>query len=163
MSTEFRIGQGYDVHALVPGRRLVLGGVEIAHPRGLLGHSDADVLLHAITDALLGAAALGDIGDHFPPSDPQWKGAASRLFVEHAAGLITKAGGMIDHVDVTIICEAPKVGPYRDRMRDSLCDMLRLDRRRISVKATTTEQLGFTGRKEGIAAQAVATIRMKDD
>jgi 2-C-methyl-D-erythritol 4-phosphate cytidylyltransferase/2-C-methyl-D-erythritol 2,4-cyclodiphosphate synthase len=140
-----------------------LCGVALPHPRGLAGHSDADVALHAITDALLGAAALGDIGDHFPPSDPQWKGAPSRLFLEHAVRLIADRGGIIDHVDVTIICEAPKVGPFRDSMRDSLAEILRLARSRISVKATTTERLGFTGRKEGIAAQAVATIRLRDD
>ena len=158
-----RTGLGFDVHAFGGDGPVWLCGVALPHPRGLAGHSDADVALHAITDALLGAAALGDIGDHFPPSDPQWKGASSRLFLEHAVRLIADRGGIIDHVDVTIICEAPKVGPFRDSMRDSLAEILRLARSRISVKATTTERLGFTGRKEGIAAQAVATIRLRDD
>jgi 2-C-methyl-D-erythritol 4-phosphate cytidylyltransferase / 2-C-methyl-D-erythritol 2,4-cyclodiphosphate synthase len=157
-----RTGMGFDVHAFGGEGPVWLCGIAVPHARGLAGHSDADVALHALTDALLGAAALGDIGDHFPPSDPQWKGAPSRLFLEHAVQLITSRGGMIDHVDLTIICEAPRVGPYRDSMRAALADMLQLPVTRISVKATTTERLGFTGRSEGIAAQAVATIRMKD-
>ena len=157
-----RTGFGFDVHAFGGEGPVWLCGVPIPHPSGLAGHSDADVALHALTDALLGAAALGDIGAHFPPSDPQWKGAPSGLFLAHAARLIAEQGGIIDNVDVTIVCEAPKVGPHRDAMRDSLAALLRLDRGRISVKATTTERLGFTGRNEGIAAQAVATIRMKD-
>jgi len=157
-----RTGLGFDVHAFGGDGPVWLGGVAVPHPRGLAGHSDADVALHALTDALLGAAALGDIGDHFPPSDPQWKGAPSRLFLEHAASLISARGGVIDHADLTIICESPKIGPYRDSIRESIAGMLRLPVTRISVKATTTERLGFTGRAEGIAAQAVTTIRMKD-
>lgn len=157
-----RTGLGFDVHAFGGEGPVWLGGIAVQHPRGLAGHSDADVALHALTDALLGAAALGDIGDHFPPSGPQWKGAPSRLFLEHAAALISARGGVIDHADLTIICESPKIGPYRDSIRASIAGILRLPITRISVKATTTERLGFTGRAEGIAAQAVATIRMKD-
>jgi len=157
-----RTGLGFDVHAFGGDGPVWLGGVALPHARGLAGHSDADVALHALTDALLGAAALGDLGDHFPPSDPQWKGAPSRLFLEHAASLISARDGVIDHADLTIICELPKIGPYRDSIRESIAGMLRLPVTRISVKATTTERLGFTGRAEGIAAQAVTTIRMKD-
>jgi 2-C-methyl-D-erythritol 4-phosphate cytidylyltransferase/2-C-methyl-D-erythritol 2,4-cyclodiphosphate synthase len=157
-----RTGMGFDVHAFGGTGPVWLGGVAIPHERGLAGHSDADVALHALTDALLGAAALGDIGDHFPPSNPQWKGAPSRLFLEHAAALIRDSGGVIDHVDLTIICEAPKIGPHRLAIRSTVAELLRLPLTRVSVKATTTERLGFTGRTEGIAAQAVATIRMKD-
>ena len=157
-----RTGSGYDVHAFGGEGPVWLGGVAIPHGRGLAGHSDADVALHALTDALLGAAALGDIGDHFPPSDPQWKGAPSRLFLEHAVRLIVAHGGVIDHVDLTIICEEPRIGPYRDSIRASIAETLQLPVTRVSVKATTTERLGFTGRAEGIAAQAIATIRMKD-
>ena len=127
------------------------------------GHSDADVALHALTDAILGALGAGDIGDHFPPSDPQWRGAASSLFLEHARDLVAQAGGRIDHVDLTIICEAPRIGPYRDAMRERIAGLLRLSSSRISIKATTTERLGFTGRGEGIAAQAVATVMRGDD
>jgi 2-C-methyl-D-erythritol 4-phosphate cytidylyltransferase/2-C-methyl-D-erythritol 2,4-cyclodiphosphate synthase len=155
-----RTGSGFDVHAFAGNGPIMLGGVEVGHDRGLAGHSDADVALHAITDALLGAAALGDIGDHFPPSDPQWKGASSDLFLAHAAALIRAAGGTIDHVDCTIICEAPKVGPHREAMRSAIARILGLPVGQVSVKATTTERLGFTGRGEGIAAQAVATIRL---
>lgn len=154
-----RTGMGFDVHAFAPGHSLWLGGLEIAHDRSLKGHSDADVLLHAITDALLGAIGAGDIGDHFPPSDPQWRGAASSVFLEHAAGLVAARGGLIDHVDATIICEAPKIGPVRDAIRRHVAGLLRLPADRISVKATTTERLGFAGRGEGIAVQAVATVR----
>lgn len=157
-----RTGLGFDVHAFGGDGPVWLGGVAVPHERGLAGHSDADVALHALTDALLGAAALGDIGDHFPPSDPQWKGAPSRLFLEHAVGLITARGGIVDHADLTLICETPRIGPYRDSIRANIAALLRLPLSRISVKATTTERLGFTGRAEGIAAQAVATIRMKD-
>lgn len=157
-----RTGLGFDVHAFGGAGPVWLCGVPIPHARGLAGHSDADVALHALVDALLGAAALGDIGDHFPPSDPQWKGAPSRLFVEHAVALLAARGAIIDHVDVTIICEKPKVGPHRAEMRTALSSLLRVDENRISVKATTTERLGFTGREEGIAAQAVATIRMNN-
>jgi 2-C-methyl-D-erythritol 4-phosphate cytidylyltransferase / 2-C-methyl-D-erythritol 2,4-cyclodiphosphate synthase len=156
-----RTGVGYDVHRLEAGEELWLCGVKIPHDMGLSGHSDADVALHALTDALLGAAALGDIGDHFPPSDPQWRGAASARFVEHARDLITSSGGLIDHVDVTLICEAPKIGPYRQAMREKVAELLRLPLSAVSIKATTTERLGFTGRREGIAAQAAATIRMR--
>ena len=155
-----RTGQGFDVHAFAGSGPLILGGVEVSHERGLAGHSDADVALHAITDALLGAAALGDIGDHFPPSNPQWKGAASDQFLAQAAALIRAAGGTIDHVDCTIICEAPKVGPHRAAMRARIAEILGLAVDRVSIKATTTERLGFTGRGEGIAAQATATIRL---
>jgi 2-C-methyl-D-erythritol 4-phosphate cytidylyltransferase/2-C-methyl-D-erythritol 2,4-cyclodiphosphate synthase len=158
-----RIGFGFDVHAFAPGDALWLGGVRIPHDKGLAGHSDADVVLHALTDAILGAIGAGDIGDHFPPSDPQWGGAASSLFVEHARALVEEAGGRIAHVDVTIICEAPRIGPYRDAMRARVATLLRLPLSRTSIKATTTERLGFTGRGEGIAAQAVATIMMGDN
>ena len=158
-----RTGTGFDVHAFGSGDHVWLGGIRIPHDRGLRGHSDADVALHALTDALLGAIAAGDIGDHFPPSDPQWKGAPSSLFLDHARDLVTKAGGRIVHADVTIICEAPRIGPYRDAMRQLIADLLRLPVARISVKATTTERLGFTGRGEGIAAQAVATVMMGED
>ena len=157
-----RTGQGFDVHAFSGDGPIMLGGVPIPHDRGLAGHSDADVALHSITDALLGAAALGDIGDHFPPSDPRWKGAASDQFLAHAGLLIRSAGGIIDHVDCTIICEAPKVGPHRLAMRKAIAVILEIALDRVSVKATTTERLGFTGRGEGIAAQAVATIRLPD-
>jgi 2-C-methyl-D-erythritol 4-phosphate cytidylyltransferase/2-C-methyl-D-erythritol 2,4-cyclodiphosphate synthase len=138
----------------------MLGGLEIAHERGLSGHSDADVALHAITDALLGAAGLGDIGEHFPPSDPRWKGANSALFVSHAVKLLDARGGVIDHIDCTIIAEAPKIGPHRAAMRARIAEIAGLRIDQVSVKATTTEGLGFTGRREGIAAQAVASIRM---
>jgi 2-C-methyl-D-erythritol 4-phosphate cytidylyltransferase/2-C-methyl-D-erythritol 2,4-cyclodiphosphate synthase len=155
-----RAGSGFDVHAFAGDGPIMLGGIEVAYSRGLAGHSDADVVLHAITDALLGAAALGDIGDHFPPSDPQWKGASSELFLAHAAELIHSTGGTIDHVDCTIICEAPKIGPHRPAMRQRIADILGIMITQVSVKATTTERLGFTGRGEGIAAQATATIRL---
>ncbi|MFL6844800.1 MAG: bifunctional 2-C-methyl-D-erythritol 4-phosphate cytidylyltransferase/2-C-methyl-D-erythritol 2,4-cyclodiphosphate synthase [Allosphingosinicella sp.] len=158
-----RTGLGFDVHAFAPGEALWLGGLSIPHSRGLSGHSDADVALHALTDALLGAAGEGDIGDHFPPSDPQWRGAASSLFVEHARGLIERRGGRIDHVDLTLICEAPRIGPHRAAMRERIAALLGLAESRVSVKATTTERLGFAGRGEGIAAQAVATIRLPED
>jgi 2-C-methyl-D-erythritol 4-phosphate cytidylyltransferase/2-C-methyl-D-erythritol 2,4-cyclodiphosphate synthase len=138
----------------------MLGGVEIPHPRGLAGHSDADVVLHAITDALLGAAGLGDIGEHFPPSDPRWKGAESSLFVEKAVELLRTSGAVIDHLDCTLIAEEPKIGPHRAAMRQRIADIAGLARDQVSIKATTTEGLGFTGRREGIAAQAVASIRM---
>jgi len=156
-----RTGIGFDVHAFAGQGPLMLGGIEIAHAHGLAGHSDADVVLHAITDALLGAAGLGDIGEHFPPSDPQWRGAASAIFLGHAAGLIRDAGGIIDFIDCTVIAEAPKVGPHRAAMRSRVAEILGLAASQVSIKATTTERLGFTGRGEGIAAQAVATIRME--
>ena len=155
-----RTGMGFDVHAFAGSGPVMLGGIEVPHERGLAGHSDADVVLHAITDALLGAAGLGDIGEHFPPSDPQWKGASSDLFLRHAAELIRGNGAILDHVDCTVIAEEPKVGPYRAAMRQRIAEILRLALGQVSVKATTTEGLGFTGRGEGIAAQAVASIRM---
>ncbi|HEX8534027.1 MAG TPA: bifunctional 2-C-methyl-D-erythritol 4-phosphate cytidylyltransferase/2-C-methyl-D-erythritol 2,4-cyclodiphosphate synthase [Allosphingosinicella sp.] len=155
-------GLGFDVHALAAGEELWLGGLHIPHDRGLKGHSDADVALHALTDALLGAAGEGDIGEHFPPSDPQWRGAPSSRFLEHARELIQARGGRIDHVDLTIICEAPRIGPHKQAMRQRIADLLRLPLERVSLKATTTERLGFTGRGEGIAAQAVATIRLPE-
>ena len=147
---------------IVAGEELWLGGILIPHDKGLSGHSDADVALHALTDALLGAAGAGDIGTHFPPSDAQWRGAPSSRFLEHARDLVLAACGRIDFIDLTIICEAPKVGPYRDAMRARIAGLLRLPESRISIKATTTERLGFTGRKEGIAAQAIATISIAE-
>ena len=158
----YRTGLGYDVHRLADGEELWLGGIKIDHPRGLSGHSDADVVLHALVDALLGATAQGDIGQHFPPSDPQWKGAYSAQFVEHAAKLTAQAGYAIANVDLTIICEAPKIGPYRDVMQARIAELLSLDAGQVSVKATTTERLGFTGRGEGIAAQAIATVYQQE-
>lgn len=156
-----RTGLGFDVHRFESGRPLWLCGVQVPHEQGLAGHSDADVALHALVDAILGAMAAGDIGDHFPPSDPQWKDADSSQFLAHARQLVARSGGLIDHVDVTIICEVPKVGPYRQAMREHIAALLRLDVNRVSVKATTTERLGFTGRKEGIAAHAIATVRSR--
>lgn len=153
-------GFGYDVHRLAAGEELWLGGVRIPHDRGLLGHSDADVVLHAITDAVLGCIGAGDIGTHFPPSDARWRGASSDCFLEHARDLVETEGGRIVHTDVTIICEAPKIGPHRDAIRARIAGLLRLPLARVSVKATTTERLGFTGREEGIAAQAVATVSL---
>jgi 2-C-methyl-D-erythritol 4-phosphate cytidylyltransferase/2-C-methyl-D-erythritol 2,4-cyclodiphosphate synthase len=153
-----RIGQGFDVHAFGPGDAVWLCGVRIAHGQGLVGHSDADVGLHALTDALLGAIGEGDIGDHFPPSDPKWKGADSSTFLRHAAALIADRGGEIVNVDVTLICETPKIKPHREAMRARIAELLGLAIDRVSVKATTTEQLGFTGRGEGMAAQAVAAV-----
>ena len=153
-----RVGMGYDVHRLAEGEELWLGGIRIEHERGLAGHSDADVALHAIVDALLGAIADGDIGSHFPPSDPQWKGASSDRFLAHAAKLVTDAGYAVGNIDLTIICEAPKIGPHRQAMRVRIADLLGVDINAISVKATTTERLGFTGRGEGIAAQAIASV-----
>ena len=158
-----RTATGFDVHRLVEGEELWLGGVLIPHDKGLSGHSDADVALHAITDALLGTIADGDIGMHFPPSDPRWRGADSAQFLEHAASLVAAQGGIIDFVDLTLICEAPKVGPHRDAMRSRIAALLRLKPNQVSVKATTTERLGFAGRGEGIAAQAIATIRVSGD
>lgn len=158
-----RTGLGFDVHAFAAGEELWLGGIRIPNERGLKGHSDADVLLHALTDALLGAIGAGDIGDHFPPGDPQWRGAPSSLFIEHARALIAARGGRIDHVDVTLVCEAPRLAPHRDSMRASVAALLRLTLDRVSIKATTTERLGFTGRGEGMAAQAIATIRLPEE
>lgn len=155
-----RTATGYDVHRFAEGEELWLGGVKIPYSRGLSGHSDADVALHAITDALLGTIGAGDIGMHFPPSDPKWRGAASAQFLQHAASLVAAEGGVIDFVDVTIICEAPKVGPHREAIRASIASILGMKVSEVSVKATTTERLGFTGRGEGMAAQAVATVRV---
>ncbi|WP_423142527.1 bifunctional 2-C-methyl-D-erythritol 4-phosphate cytidylyltransferase/2-C-methyl-D-erythritol 2,4-cyclodiphosphate synthase [Parablastomonas sp. CN1-191] len=153
-----RVGTGYDVHRLAAGEDLWLGGVRIDHSHGLAGHSDADVAIHALVDALLGALGAGDIGTHFPPSDPQWRGAASDRFLAHAVSLAAEAGYAIGNVDLTIICEAPKIGPHRAAMRTRLAQLLGCAEDRVSIKATTTEKLGFTGRSEGIAAQAVATL-----
>ena len=158
-----RTGMGFDVHAFAGEGPIMLGGIEVPHTRGLAGHSDADVVLHAITDALLGAAGLGDIGQHFPPSDPRWKGAASSIFLAHAVVLLRSRGAMIEHVDCTIIAEAPKVGPHREAMRSRIAEIAGLSVDQVSIKATTTEGLGFTGRREGIAAQAVASIRLGFD
>jgi len=157
---ETRVGQGFDVHAFGPGDHVTLCGLRIDHDAGLVGHSDADVGLHALTDAILGALGAGDIGSHFPPSDPQWKGVDSGVFLTHARDLVTARGGRIVHLDLTLICEAPKVGPYRAAMVERIAELLDLPAERISVKATTTEKLGFTGRGEGIAAQALATIAL---
>lgn len=158
--TDVRVATGFDVHRLEAGEELWLGGIRIPHDKGLSGHSDADVALHAITDALLGTIADGDIGSHFPPSDPQWRGADSARFLQHAAGLIAAQCGTISFIDLTFICEVPKIGPHRDAIRARIADLLRLPFRQVSVKATTTERLGFTGRGEGIAAQAVVTVRL---
>ena len=155
-----RIGQGYDVHRWGPGTSVWLCGVEIPHDQTLIGHSDADAGLHALTDAILGAIADGDIGDHFPPSDPQWKGASSDRFLVYAAERVAARGGRIVNVDVTLICEQPKVKPHRQAMRERLADLLKLPLDAVSVKATTTEGLGFTGRSEGLAAQAVVCVEL---
>jgi 2-C-methyl-D-erythritol 4-phosphate cytidylyltransferase/2-C-methyl-D-erythritol 2,4-cyclodiphosphate synthase len=160
VSGETRTGTGFDVHRFGPGDHVWLCGVRLAHERGLIGHSDADVGLHALTDAILGAIGAGDIGQHFPPTDPRWRGAPSSGFLAHAAGLVAARGGRLVHVDVTVICERPKVGPHREAMRAAIADILTIDRDRVSIKATTTEGLGFTGRSEGIAAQAAATVML---
>ncbi|MGV3769746.1 MAG: bifunctional 2-C-methyl-D-erythritol 4-phosphate cytidylyltransferase/2-C-methyl-D-erythritol 2,4-cyclodiphosphate synthase [Sphingobium phenoxybenzoativorans] len=161
-SRSVRTGLGYDVHRLVEKEELWLCGIQVPHDKGLSGHSDADVALHALVDALLGALAEGDIGSHFPPSDPQWRGAASWRFLEFARQRVEARGGIISHVDLTIICERPKVGPHRDAMRARVAELLGVSIGRVSVKATTTERLGFTGRGEGIAAQAIATLSLPD-
>jgi 2-C-methyl-D-erythritol 4-phosphate cytidylyltransferase/2-C-methyl-D-erythritol 2,4-cyclodiphosphate synthase len=155
---DVRTGSGFDVHRMVPGEELWLCGIRIEHEKGLAGHSDADVALHAITDAILGAAALGDIGEHFPPSDAQWRGASSDRFLAHAAELAASKGYRIGNVDLTLICEAPKIGPHKAAMRAKISEILRIEVDRVSVKATTTEKLGFTGRGEGVAAQAAITL-----
>lgn len=157
-TSPIRVGTGYDVHRLAAGEELWLCGVRIEHHMGLAGHSDADVAIHALVDAILGAIGAGDIGSHFPPSDAQWKGASSDRFLTHAVKLAAQAGYRIGNVDVTIICEAPKIGPHREAMRNRLAELLGTDVAAVSVKATTTEKLGFTGRGEGIAAQAAATL-----
>lgn len=158
-SMDIRTGNGYDVHRLVDGDHVTLCGVRIAHDQALDGHSDADVGLHALTDALLATCGEGDIGDHFPPTDPQWKGAASHLFVRHAAGIVRSKGGTILNADISLVCEAPKVGPHRLAMRQAIADMLGIELERASVKATTNETIGFVGRREGIAAIATASVR----
>jgi 2-C-methyl-D-erythritol 4-phosphate cytidylyltransferase/2-C-methyl-D-erythritol 2,4-cyclodiphosphate synthase len=157
---DVRVGQGLDVHAFGPGDRVRICGVEIPHEGSLVGHSDADVGLHALTDAILGAIGAGDIGMHFPPGDPRWRGASSDQFLRHAAGLVGERRGTVTAVDVTIICEAPKIGAYRAAMIERVAAILGIAPARVSVKATTTDRLGFTGRGEGIAAQAVATVRL---
>ena len=154
-----RAASGYDVHRFGPGDHIWLCGVQVPHSHGLIGHSDADAGLHAVTDALLGCISAGDIGEHFPPSDPKWRGASSDRFLTHARDLILACGGVIDHVDVTLICERPKVGPHRDAMRQRIAELLDISIEAVSIKATTTEGLGFAGRGEGLAAQAMATVR----
>jgi 2-C-methyl-D-erythritol 4-phosphate cytidylyltransferase/2-C-methyl-D-erythritol 2,4-cyclodiphosphate synthase len=158
--SDIRTATGYDVHKFTDGDHIWLCGLKVPHSHGLEGHSDADVGLHAITDALLGCIGEGDIGMHFPPTDERWRGAASWKFLDHAASLVRTRGGVITHVDVTLICERPKVGPHRDAMKAKIAEILGLELSRVSVKATTTEGLGFTGRREGIAAQAIATVRL---
>ena len=155
---DFRVGFGYDSHRFAPDRPLVIGGVRIPFEQGLAAHSDGDVLIHALCDALLGAAALKDIGTHFPPSDMRWKGAASRIFVEEAVRIVRERGGRIANADITLIAEAPKVGPHREAMMAALSDMLKISPDRVSIKATTNERMGFVGREEGIAAIATATV-----
>jgi 2-C-methyl-D-erythritol 2,4-cyclodiphosphate synthase len=153
-----RVGSGFDVHALVPGRRLVLGGVEISHARGLLAHSDGDVLLHAITDAVLGAAGLGDIGKMFPDDDPRWRGADSRVLLRQTVARVRAAGWRIENVDCTVIAQAPKIAPHVEAMRAAIAQDLAIETSAVNVKGKTTERLGFTGRGEGIAAQAVVLL-----
>jgi 2-C-methyl-D-erythritol 4-phosphate cytidylyltransferase/2-C-methyl-D-erythritol 2,4-cyclodiphosphate synthase len=157
---ETRTAFGFDVHGFGPGNAVMLGGIAIPHAQALAGHSDADVALHALTDALLGTIGAGDIGQHFPPSDPQWRGASSDRFLRHAAELVSAQGGRIVHLDLTLICETPRIGPHREAMVSSIARIAGVGRGRVSVKATTTEGLGFTGRREGIAAQAVATVEL---
>ena len=159
--TDVRTGIGYDIHAFdSAGDGVWLGGVRISHPRGLSGHSDADVVLHALVDAILGALADGDIGSHFPPSDAKWKGASSDQFLKYAIERVTQRGGRVANLEVTLICERPKIGPLRDTMRAKIAEISGVNISRIAVKATTSERLGFTGREEGIAATASATIRL---
>ena len=157
---EFRTGMGFDAHRFVPGDHVWLCGVRVAHDHSLEGHSDADAGLHALTDAILGTIGAGDIGQHFPPTDDKWRGAPSALFLEHAAGLVAARGGTIVHCDVTLICERPKIGPHREAMRARVAEILKLEVERVAIKATTTEGMGFTGRREGLAAQAIATVRL---
>jgi 2-C-methyl-D-erythritol 2,4-cyclodiphosphate synthase len=158
MSGEFRVGVGYDSHRLTENRRLILGGVEIPFDKGLDGHSDGDILLHSLTDALLGAAGLGDIGEHFPPSDPRWKDADSRIFLRHAADLVRQRGYRIVNVDVTLVLEAPKIGPYREQIRKSVAETLDVEPDRVGLKAKTAEGLGPVGRGESAEAHAVASL-----
>ncbi|WP_170366099.1 bifunctional 2-C-methyl-D-erythritol 4-phosphate cytidylyltransferase/2-C-methyl-D-erythritol 2,4-cyclodiphosphate synthase [Ruegeria arenilitoris] len=155
---DVRLGNGYDVHRFGPGDHVILCGVEVPHDRGLQGHSDADVGMHAVTDAIYGALAQGDIGQHFPPSDPQWKGAASEIFLRHAVDLATRMGFRISNIDCTLVCEYPKIGPHAAAMRQKISEIMELEADRVSIKATTSERLGFTGRKEGIAAIATACL-----
>ena len=155
---DIRIGQGYDVHAFGEGDHVMLGGVRVPHTKGVLAHSDGDVVLHALCDAMLGALALGDIGRHFPPSDPQWKGADSRAFLRHCDALLRERGWRLGNADITVICERPKVGPHADAMRALIAADLGVAEDAVSIKATTSEKLGFTGREEGIAAQAVCLL-----
>ena len=155
---DVRLGNGFDVHAFTEGNEITLCGINIPFSKKLLGHSDADVGLHAVTDAIYGAIAAGDIGTHFPPSDPKFKNASSDIFLNHAVQLTNKLGYQINNVDCTIICEQPKIGPLSERMRTSISEIMGLDKQRISVKATTSEKLGFTGREEGIAALATVTV-----
>ena len=155
---DVRLGNGFDVHAFEPGDHVILCGLSIPHDQALKGHSDADVAMHAITDAIYGALADGDIGQHFPPSDPQWRGAESRIFLEHAAGRVRERGFDLSNIDCTIICETPKIGPYAAAMRKAIAELLGIGLERVSVKATTSERLGFTGRSEGIAAIATAAL-----
>jgi len=154
----FRIGQGYDVHAFGQGDHVMLGGVRVPHDRGVLAHSDGDVVLHALCDAMLGALALGDIGQHFPPSDMRWRGADSSQFVRHCDALLRARGWQVGNADVTVVCERPKVGPHAPAMREHIAALLGVEVDRVSMKATTSEKLGFTGRGEGIAAQAVVLL-----
>jgi len=154
-----RVGAGFDVHAFGPGDHVVLGGVRIAHEAGVIAHSDGDVLLHALCDALLGAAALGDIGQHFPDSDPRWRGAASAQFVQHAVALLQERGYRIGNVDLTLLCEAPRIARHREAIRMQVAQLLGLDLEAVNLKATTTEKLGFIGRREGLAAEAVVLIQ----
>ncbi len=156
---DFRIGTGYDVHRLTEGRRLILGGVDIPHSKGLLGHSDADVLIHAVMDAMLGAACLGDIGKHFPDTDPAYKGISSVLLLEKVTALLEKEGWQVGNVDATILAQKPKLAPYIEEMRANMAKAIRIDPSRVSVKATTEEGLGFTGKEEGIAVQAVCLLK----
>jgi 2-C-methyl-D-erythritol 4-phosphate cytidylyltransferase/2-C-methyl-D-erythritol 2,4-cyclodiphosphate synthase len=158
--SDVRTGNGFDVHAFAEGDHVMLAGIRVPHSRGVTGHSDADVALHALVDAILGALAEGDIGAHFPPSDPQWKGAASDRFLAFACERVRKRGGVIAHLDVTVVCEAPRISPHRDAMRARIAGIADVPIDRVAVKATTSEKLGFTGRGEGIFAMATATIRL---
>ncbi len=157
---DLRTGSGFDVHAFVDGDHVMLGGVRVPHTQGVTGHSDADVVLHAIVDAILGALADGDIGQHFPPNDPRWRGASSDQFLKFAADRVTKRGGRVAHLDVTVVCEAPRIGPHRAAMRARVAEIAGIAVERVAVKATTSEKMGFTGRGEGIAAMATATVRL---
>jgi 2-C-methyl-D-erythritol 4-phosphate cytidylyltransferase/2-C-methyl-D-erythritol 2,4-cyclodiphosphate synthase len=157
---DVRTGNGFDVHAFAEGDHVMLGGVRIPHSRGVTGHSDADVALHALVDAILGALAEGDIGQHFPPSDPQWKGASSDRFLDFACERVRARGGIIANLDVTVVCEAPRVSPHRDAMRERIAAIAGISASRVAVKATTSEKLGFTGRGEGLVAMATATVRL---